>query len=309
MQIAPAFRLPPKGSADLAPAESYLHFVRTSARAVPNVMVMPGAAPLPPPPPPPSDAAAAAPSAHAVDEAWAAAVLSTFSAARAQLEAWVASGAVSAAAAGGGGGAETWCAAEDEEGAAGDADWGGDEEFEEGSEGAWEEGEEAAAAGGGGGSGAGGSEFWAASDDDGGEADEEGGGGAASGAGALPHSPPPPPAATLSTVLAMDHLAVLGALQRAVRRACAARGGAGGGPGPLLGLAEGAWLYALLCALHKPLLGTTSALLRELFLALRDSRARALAAGGADSAQLAAEAVVGVIVGRFFGARLEGEGM
>jgi hypothetical protein len=108
-------------------------------------------------------------------------------------------------------------------------------------------------------------------------------------------------------VLAMDQLAVLGALGRAVRRVSTAR--ASGSRVSPLSLAEGAWLYALLAALHTPLLGATSALLRELFLLLRDHRAEALLAGDADPALLATESALCVVLGRFFGARLDGEGI
>jgi hypothetical protein len=238
-----------------------------------------------------------------LDEVLVAAVLSTFTAARAQLEAWAASGAAAgaeplseAAALRGGGAAKTWGASEDEgeEDASGDdegaeedgEEWGGDGDGER-----WDA-EEA---------GGGEDQFWAADED--GDGRGEGGGG---GAGAMP-PPHPPHAPTLAAVLAMDQLAVLRALERAARRLASAAQRRGPPPG----LAEGAWLYALLCALHTPLLGTSSALLRELFLVLRDRRAGALAAGSAaaGSALVAADTVACVVLGRFFGVRLASEGM
>ena len=276
---------------------------------------------MPPRPCLPSPLLPPPPALPTLDPALASAVLAAFCEARAQLEAWAAfassrgaplplppalqqlqraspaawrelcfgvpAPAPSAEGSGGGGECQTWCA--EGEGAAGEGE--GVEEWEE-----WEEGV--------------GGEEWEGEEEGeagmlvGGEEEEE----EEQDAAALAEPSPPPSlplAPTLSTIFALDHLAILRALRRTVSHLVAAREAAP--QQPLLPPAEAAWLYALLCALHTPLLAATSATLRELFLLLRAHQADAAAQGGGAEASTAATIALCIITGRFFGAALATE--
>ena len=180
-----------------------------------------------------------------------------------------------------------------------DACWEGGEEEEE--EGAWEECDD---------------------DDDeggGGAIDEGGGGGHQETAGVDEVSAHPAPGATsparttsgtaplLSTLLALDQVAVVHALAGAAR---SLRESAPAPPHPdaeraAFSLAEAAWLHALLAALDTPLLASSAAVVRELFTALRNLRRRLLGVGGSPLV-VAVEALC-IIAGTSFGQALPDE--
>jgi hypothetical protein len=182
-------------------------------------------------------------------------------------------------------------------------DWG-DEEWaeDEGGEGEGEEGQGPAASACDGG-GIGNDNVWVAPSEEGEEGEGEGGsggspsaGGGAVGAGALPQvaqQAPAPLPPLLSYVIGLDQLAIVRALTHSVG-AVKARGA--GSPLPP---SEAAWLYALLAALQVPFVGTTAALLRELYGCMRDKR-RALGPTHAPQ-DLAGASLLCIIAGRFFG--------
>jgi hypothetical protein len=90
----------------------------------------------------------------------------------------------------------------------------------------------------------------------------------------------------------LDQLAIVRALTRSV-------GTLQGSASPLP-LAQAAWLYALLASLQLPLLASTAAVLRELYLAMRDQRRVAR------PEDLPAPSLLCILAGRFFGQAWEG---
>jgi hypothetical protein len=169
---------------------------------------------------------------------------------------------------------------------------GGEYEYGEGNGEGDDEGAVAYDAEGGGdegeGSGGGGAEAGASSSDD----------GAAERAAATAAAAPIPP--LLSAIASLDQLAVVRQLTRSVRLARTAFAATGALPPP----ASIAWLYALLAALQLPLLNTTAAVIRDLFLLTERARAALTAAPApADAAARASVETLAVIAGTFFAQR------
>jgi hypothetical protein len=169
---------------------------------------------------------------------------------------------------------------------------GGEYEYGEGDGEGDDEGAVAYDAEGGGdegeGAGGGGAEAGASSSDD----------GAAERAAATAAAAPIPP--LLSAIASLDQLAVVRQLTRSVRLARAAFAATGALPPP----ASIAWLYALLAALQLPLLNTTAAVIRDLFLLTERARAALDAAPApADVAARASVETLAVIAGTFFAQR------
>lgn len=113
-----------------------------------------------------------------------------------------------------------------------------------------------------------------------------------------PEGAPIPP--LLSVIVSLDQLGVIRALTRSIRRARTAFLKASSPTGACVKTSEVAWIYALLAALQLPLLNTTAAVLRELYLLMLSQRTALAAESSAEHAAVAGVEVLALISGRFF---------
>jgi hypothetical protein len=101
-------------------------------------------------------------------------------------------------------------------------------------------------------------------------------------------------------IVSLDQLGVIRALTRSIRRARTAFLKAGSPTGACVKTSEVAWIYALLAALQLPLLNTTAAVLRELYLLMTNQRTALAAASSAEPAVVAGVELLALLSGRFF---------